>query len=70
MKFYSEREGDQTTIFIKGPTNIKVEGASIKMTKKPKSYQVLYGNVELIEGESAYFLVFDAVDNQQLEVTY
>ncbi len=65
----NEKDGN-TKISIISPTDIGVKNASLRFDTKPKNIKINIGNYKIVERESVFYLIFDAVNGQEIECRF
>lgn len=70
IQFEIKNEGDRTIVIIHSPIGLKTKGVSLKLERKPKTYTISKGTIELKKFEESFFLVFDASNKQNINIEF
>lgn len=70
LTFTIEEDNNRITINISAPENVKVENLTLSILTKPANISVKSGDYKLLDKGTKYQLVFDAMDNQQINLSF
>ncbi|HOY31013.1 MAG TPA: hypothetical protein PKW80_03950 [Bacteroidales bacterium] len=69
-RFFINDNGETATITVKAPDGISLKNMAVAAVKKPSSAEARTGRARIVEKDHTNFIIFDAVNEQQITVRY
>ncbi len=69
LRFFIDNSGERTKVLIKSKNDKVIKGVTLISKLKPVSASCLKGNISIKKNKSTYLIIFDAFNNQELEIT-